>query len=412
MSPLKEEALWAVEATKRLELIAEVDTAVLFHSWNQHKRYLDHLRTAFGQEEALHAVAIKTQPHPAILAQVVQWGFGLEAASMEEVQLAIQAGCSPDRIVFDSPVKTRREIQECNSKYPGIRFNVNSLEELHRLPGSPSFPVGIRINPMVETGAPSVYHVSHNESKFGVPLAEKEAILEAIDHYPVVQLHVHSGSSMANLDSAVAAIRSILDVAQEANMRLENKGVSRRIHSIDIGGGLMPEELTDSPSAMEGYVAALRTSCPDLWDYRIITEFGQWSYFYTGYAISKVEYAVQRGDARVAYVHLGADFLLRDAYVKPRGIEFVPLAEAAHRPLQCTDIAGPLCFAGDYLQKGLDLPRLEEGDDLLMLHTGSNAYALWSRHCSRTIPMVLGVDFATAQITVLSPRTNPFLGTI
>lgn len=412
MSPLKEEALWAVTQLESTGHMTEADTAVLFHSWNQHKRYLDHLQSAFGQAHALHAVAIKTQPHPAILTQVVQWGFGLEAASMEEVHLAIHAGCPPERIVFDSPVKTRREIKECHALYPGIRFNVNSLEELDRLPETPSFPVGIRINPMVETGAPSVYHVSHNESKFGVPLTEKEAILSSIDRYPVEQLHVHSGSSMANLDSAVAAIRSILDVAAEANQRLAQSGQTRRIHSIDIGGGLMPEELTDRPSAMEGYVAALRANCPDLWNYRIITEFGQWSYFYTGYALSQVEYAVQRGDSRVAYVHLGADFLLRDAYVKPRGIDFVPLAEAAGRPLTRTDIAGPLCFAGDYLQKGLDMPRLEEGDNLLLLHTGSNAYALWSRHCSRTIPMVLGVDFAAAQITILSTRNNPFLGAI
>jgi diaminopimelate decarboxylase len=146
-----------------------------------------------------------------------------------------------------------------------------------------------------------------------------------------------------------------------------------------------------------------------LWSYQLITEFGQWSYFYTGYAYSDVEYAVQRGATRVAYVHVGADFLLRDAYVKPRGMEFIALGDAADRPIVRTDIAGPLCFAGDYLQKALLLPQLEEGDGLLMLNTGSNAYALWSRHCSRTIPAVLGVDSEALEIRRLSPRTNPFV---
>lgn len=409
MNTLREEALWAVEAARHEGWIGEGDTSVLFHSWTQQKRYLDHLTTAFSHPRALHAVAIKTQPHVEILRRVVAWGYGLEAASMEEVQLARKAGCPPERIVFDSPVKTRREIEQCQEELHGIRFNVNTLEELHRLPSRPHFPVGIRINPMVETGAPSVYHVSHDESKFGVPIAQKSALLEAILAFPVTQLHVHSGSSMARTESAVSAIRSVVDLAQEANGLLANAGLERRIDTLDIGGGLMPEILTDSPSAMIAYAQALRGTCPELWNYQLITEFGQWSYFYTGYAFSDVEYAVQRGGTRVAYVHLGADFLLRDAYVKPRGIEFIPLGDAAKRPIVRTDMAGPLCFAGDYLQKEVLLPQLEEGDGLLMLNTGSNAYALWSRHCSRTIPAVFGVDSEAREIRRLSPRSNPFI---
>ena len=328
---------------------------------------------------------------------------------MEEVQLALKAGCPTDRIVFDSPVKTRAEIAHCQQHLPGLRFNVNSLEELERLPEEPAFAVGIRVNPMVDTGAPSVYHVSHDESKFGVPIGQREALLAAIERYPVVQLHVHSGSSMAQLDSAVQAIQSVVALAQEANARLASMGLERRIHSIDIGGGVMPEVLGAAPSRMQGYAEALRSACPELWDFQIITEFGQWSYFYTGYAYSQVEYAVQRGETRVAYVHLGADFLLRDAYVKPRGLAFEVLGEGADRAAVRTDIAGPLCFAGDYLQKGVDLPKLEEGDALLMLNTGSNAYALWSRHCSRTIPAIYGVDFEAQRLDLLSTRFNPFL---
>ena len=74
-----------------------------------------------------------------------------------------------------------------------------------------------------------------------------------------------------------------------------------------------------------------------------------------------------------------------------------------------TDLAGPLCFAGDYLEKGLELPALQEGDEMLLLGTGSNAYALWSRHTSRTIPAMYGVDFKQGRVEELSPRFNPFL---
>jgi hypothetical protein len=46
---------------------------------------------------------------------------------------------------------------------------------------------------------------------------------------------------------------------------------------------------------------------------------------------------------------------------------------------------------------------------MLLMGTGSNAYALWSRHTSRSIPAMYGVDFAQRRLELLSERTNPFI---
>ena len=51
-------------------------------------------------------------------------------------------------------------------------------------------------------------------------------------------------------------------------------------------------------------------------------------------------------------------------------------------------LAGPLCFAGDYPQKGVALPPLAGGDYVVFHDTGANSLALWSRHCSRLVPPV------------------------
>ena len=110
-------------------MVGPEDTALIFHSWTTHRKYLTHLKEAFNHHNANHAIAVKTNPHPAILAQLVDWGFGLECASMEEVYLALQAGCPGPKIVFDSPVKTKHEIRICheNPDLHGILVNVNSL---------------------------------------------------------------------------------------------------------------------------------------------------------------------------------------------------------------------------------------------------------------------------------------------
>jgi len=422
--------MWALQETKEQDMIdTDDDTALIFHSWTEHRKYLNHLKNTFensGHENCLHAIAVKTNPHPAVLKQLVHWGFGLECASMEEVQLAVNAGCPGSKIVFDSPVKTKNEIRICNEsmKLRGIIVNVNSLEELDRIPTNPNFVLGLRINPLVDTGTPEMFQVSGNESKFGTPISDKAQILDAIVKYPVTQLHVHSGTAMKDLSVAVSAITSVVNIATEANEYLRRNGiVDRQIVGVDIGGGLRPEILQDdhdtSPSRMEYYVSELKKSAPELWNnnMKLITEFGQWSYFYSGYVYSKIEYALQRGHTNVVYVHVGADMFMRDVYTgKNRGIDFVPIKKNSSTAADTccfTDIAGPLCFAGDYLEQQIEnFPKLEEDDELLLLNTGSNAFGLWSRHCSRTIPKVIGVDLDTNNVFQMSPRRNPHVANI
>ncbi len=406
MKALKEEALWTVKQLSEIQKTE--DTALIFQSWNQLEKYLSHLKKVFSSFDALHAIAIKTNPHPAVLRYIVSKGFGLEAASMEEVEMAISAGIDPINLVFDSPVKTKSEIIACHNLYPEIKLNLNSLDELNRIPENPNFTIGLRINPMTETGSPELYHVSHDESKFGEPISNREAIHNACLNYPISQLHVHSGSALGNLQNAVNAIAEVVALADEINELLSINKITRRIQRIDIGGGLKPELLSEEPSQMMKYADMLYNQT-DLRKYQVVTEFGQWCHFYCGFALSEVEYVLQRGKKQLAYVHLGADFLLRDAYVKPRGIEFVALNknfEVNEESFETTDIAGPLCFAGDYLQKDAQIPKLKEGDHLLMLGTGSNSYALWSRHCSRAIPKIIGVDFEKQQLAILSERTK------
>jgi len=442
---LKEEALWAIRQLEKQDLMGPEDTAVIFHSWTQHRKYLTHLNETFDKaaasasasasnthpepQKALHAIAVKTNPHPGNLQQLVQWGFGLECASMEEVYLAMQAGCPGPKIVFDSPVKTRHELRICheNPALHGIIVNVNCVEELERIPDEPNFVVGLRINPLVDTGTSAMFQVSGDESKFGTPICMDDDIMDAIRKYPITQLHVHSGTAMQDLSVAVEAITKVVNVATAANAMLAQETTTkRRIVGVDIGGGLRPEVFTpEDPSRqqsrMEYYVSELSQAAPDLFNgtLKCITEFGAWSYFYSGFVYSQVEYALQRGHTTVAYVHVGADMFLRDIYTgKQRGIDFVPVKhnkatydyeQITDPDLVTTDIAGPLCFAGDYLQQQIEFPRLSEGDGLLLLNTGSNAYGLWSRHCSRTTPQVIGVDMDSSLVFPMSPRHNPYL---
>jgi diaminopimelate decarboxylase len=92
-----------------------------------------------------------------VLRRCVERGVGLEAASWEEVALAVAAGCEPSRIDYDSPAKTFTEIARALEL--GAHGNADSLDELDRIidlrrdyPDSTA-TVALRVNPVVGGGS-------------------------------------------------------------------------------------------------------------------------------------------------------------------------------------------------------------------------------------------------------------------
>ena len=353
------------------------DTAAIVTHLPRLKERLGHLTASMPGIQ--HSIAIKTNPQIELLRTIVEWGYGLEAASIEEVRKAKNAGCPVDQIVFDSPVKTRSEIAEV-AYDSGMLVNVNTISELERFPADATCVLGIRINPQVHAGSPEMFDVSKNESKFGVPISNQSELIQAALKFPVRALHIHSGSQMQNLEAQKEALIGLRDMALTINAQSPGK-----IHTLDIGGGL-PSEAIEGQTQMAKYGLMVQDVFRGT-AFKLVTEFGQWVHATGGFAISAIEYVVQPD--RI-FIHLGADFFMRDAYTRARQFPLAVLSSKGRwrlgepRPF---DIAGPLCFAGDYLAQKKNLPSdLQESDYLVIDETGANTYALWSRHCSRTVP--------------------------
>lgn len=390
---------WASSVWKRIRasgLLEEEDSAVIYYSTNRLRARLDQLRAVFADDEAIHTVAIKTNPHPQVLEQIVKAGFGLEAASFEEVKLAVDAGASFDRITYNSPVKTRRELAFCEANYPGLRLNANSLEELERIEPDTRMNVGLRINPLIQAGSQDLYNVSGAESKFGVPIDQRQAIIDQIIRFRVNTLHLHVGSQIGEIDKVVDAILAVVELADALNGKRGEEDGAALIKFINIGGGIPAgADEAESLETMRNYVGLIRSRVPALSSgrYRLITEFGQWVHKHNGLVFSQVEYVKRLRDKSIAYVHVGADLFLREAYTGLNPLDFICFDEAGEllgRAGEAVryDIAGPLCFNGDYLGKNRLLPVLNSGDLIAIPSTGANNYGLWSRHCSRRIPSI------------------------
>lgn len=387
-------------------------SSAIFHHLGLMRARIAALQAAFPGQ-TLHAIAIKANPVVEILREAVRAGAGLEAASIEEVELALAAGCSAERVIFDSPAKTRDEI--AHALRLGVYLNVDNFDELERIAeliasGRSTSPIGLRVNPMVGGGAIQQTSVSVAGSKFGVPLnTDRTKIIAAFaQHAWLTGLHVHAGSQGCRLPLLADAVERIAELRREI---LSSTG--RAIGNFDIGGGLPTVYRTGdtAPSAAE-YARMLEQRVPDLFsaDVRLVTEFGRAIQANCGIAASRVEYV--KPEQRLAVIHLGADFLLRPVY-RPEdwAHEFFVLDRHGvpkSGPASPVTLAGPLCFAGDLIAREVLLPRLETGDWVVIRDIGAYTLSMWSRHCSRGIPAVHGyVPGEGGQLRLLRAAERP-----
>jgi diaminopimelate decarboxylase len=386
-----------VAAARARGLFSDAAPAVLFHDLGRMRARLRRVAAAFPAG-TLHAVAIKANPLVEVLRALVAAGAGLEAASWEEVRLALAAGCPPERLVFDSPAKTRTELAEALRL--GVHVNADNAAELERIAAlGPRGGVGLRVNPQVGAGTIGLTSVADQVSKFGVPLDDPD-LPALLDRFPwLTGLHVHVGSQGCGLPLLVEGVRRVWALR------------TPRTTTFDLGGGLpfayRPGEIAPTP---EAYVAALRAAIPDLFDgsVRLVTEFGRALQAPCGWAASRVEYVKRAGEVSIATLHLGGDLLVRATLLPHQWHHELAVLDPEGRlksheaPSGRWMIAGPLCFGGDVLARDLTLPPIEPGDLVLIRDVGAYALSHWSRNCSRGLPPVLGYD--GPEVRVLRPR--------
>ena len=391
--------------------LVSADRAVVFHDLGRMRRRIARLRDAFPAT-ALHALAIKANPLIEVLRAAVNEGMGLEAASLEEVYLAEAAGCPPEHVVFDSPAKTLAELEQALQM--GVCVNADNFAELDRIDAllrdrGTTATIGLRVNPLVGQGTIATTSVAGRESKFGVPISDHAEILRAFGRYRwLTGLHAHVGSQGCEHERLIEAARRLADLTRDID-QIDGQ----RVEWLDIGGGLATvyRESDIGLPDIGAFAAQLRDRVPELYQpqLRVVTEYGRAIQAGCGVAFSRVEYVKP---ASTAVVHFGADLFLRWVY-HPHDWSHELLAFDEHgnpktSPQAATTIAGPLCFGGDILGHDVMLPQVEPGDWIGVRDVGAYTLGLWSRHCSRGMPLVLGYDGdRPPSLSILRPAETP-----
>lgn len=342
---------------------------------------VDDLKSAFSPN-FYHTFAVKANALRNVLIRLQQLGIGAEVASPGELELAVSAGFSADRIIFDSPAKTRADLRRCLQD--GISFNLDNEQELARVdelikeyPDTDAV-IGFRVNPQIGSGKISSTSTATSTSKFGYALADgdnRNRLKQIYADRPWLKsMHTHSGSQGCPLELMAQGISVITELCEEINAQAGTQQIER----IDIGGGLPVNFKSDevTPTFAE-YAAVLKDAVPVLFTdkYQVKTEFGRAIAAKNGFMITRVEYTKEMGGRFIATTHAGAQVMTRTAFLPEswpvRAEGYKPDGELRTENVVETDVAGPCCFAADLVAKKVMMPKLKPDDYVVVYDTGA-----------------------------------------
>ncbi|MDE2445692.1 MAG: type III PLP-dependent enzyme [Alphaproteobacteria bacterium] len=311
--------------------------------------------------------AVKANPAPEILKALADLGSCFDTASVVEIEMALSAGATPNRISFGNTIKKERDIAKAHA-YGVSLFAVDSIEEVEKVArAAPGARVFCRI---LTDGAGAEWPLSR---KFGCdPSMAKDVLMHAHRRgLGAYGISFHVGSQQTRLgawDTALAQAKSIFD-------EMAAEGVT--LSMVNLGGGFPTKYLKAVPGTNsyanaihEGLEKHFGNAIPDT-----IIEPGRGMVGNAGVIKAEVVLVSKKhanDNLRWVYLDIGKFGGLAET-----------MDEAIRYPITTTHgdcakapcvIAGPTCDSADvlYEKAPYDLPlALNVGDEVLIESTGA-----------------------------------------
>lgn len=381
-------------------IAAEIGTPVYVYSQATLERHFQVLQEAFRAHQPLIAFAVKANGNLAVLALLARLGAGADVVSAGEIERALGAGIPAERIIFSGVGKTADELRYALAL--GLhQINVESPAELALLESlakdAGACPaIALRVNPDIGAGGHSKITTGQGSSKFGVSLAEAEALYARAGASGVLRpvgLAMHIGSQIRDLQPLEEAIGLI----RAAGERLRARGLP--VLRLDLGGGLAaPYAQEDDLPGPQAYAQAVTRALAGF-DAALILEPGRVIAANAGVLLTRVIRVQERPMRRIIVLDAGMNDLLRPALYDARH-EILAVRAAGDAPLQGADFVGPVCESSDCFAENARAAPLSQGDLACIMTAGAYGASMSSSYNARPLlPEVLvhGTDFAVVR---------------
>jgi len=346
------------------------------HIEAQYRSYTDALQGT----EHLVCFAVKANSNLGVLNVLARLGAGFDIVSGGELERVLAAGGRADRVVFSGVGKNREDMRRALEV--GVHcFNVESTDELERLQVVAAemgkvAPISLRVNPDVDAGTHPYISTGLKENKFGIAIADAEAIYVRAAQLPnldVVGVDCHIGSQLTTVDPFLDALDRLLALVD----RLAECGIHLR--HLDLGGGVGVRYRDEEPPLVADYIKAIRERVGTR-DLALVFEPGRYIVANAGALLTRVEYLKHTEHKDFAIIDAAMNDLIRPAlYQAWMGVSAVTPRAGEGRAY---DLVGPICETGDFLAKDRVL-NLAEGDLLAVQSAGAYGFVMSSNYNTR-----------------------------
>ncbi len=330
------------------------------------------LSAAQGLARVLYSV--KANSHPRILQRFVRAGLGLECVSPAEVDLALEAGATPEQVLFTPNFAPRGDYEYGLQK--GVQVTLDSLFPLENwsamFAGAQLF---LRLDPGEGHGHHEFVRTAGSNSKFGIAHAELERVARLVEEAgaTVVGLHAHVGSGILDSGGWSRTARYLASAMEHFP----------KVRTLDLGGGLgvveRPGMAPLDVAALDESLQRVRNEFPhlDLW-----MEPGRFLVARAGVLLARVTQVKEKGAVTYVGIETGMNSLIRPALYGAYH-EIVNLSRLDEACTQIAHVVGPICETGDTLGHARPLAPAVEGDVLLIATTGAYGRVMSSSYNSR-----------------------------
>ncbi|NND06182.1 MAG: diaminopimelate decarboxylase [Saprospiraceae bacterium] len=343
-------------------------------------RQYNMLKDAFSVKNLTLNYACKALTNISILRHLRNLGAGLDAVSIGEVKIALQAGFLPRQIVFTPSSVSIKEYQEAVDL--GVRINIDNLETLSYFgEHMPDLPVCVRINPHIMAGGNKKISVGHIDSKFGISIHQIDKITEIRTRYKmqIEGVHMHTGSDILNVQVFLQATDILFHAAAEFP----------DLSYIDFGSGFKvkykPDDVeTDIAIFGQEMSNKFNTFCSEIGrELELMFEPGKFLVSESGYFLAKTN-VIKRTPSNV-FVGLDSGFnhLIRPMfYDSYHGVLNISNPGG---PEKIYSLVGYICET-DTFAWNRPVPEVSVGDIIAFKNAGAYCYMMSSNYNTRCRP--------------------------
>jgi diaminopimelate decarboxylase len=348
---------------------------------------VDRLQSAFAGQPFAEFFAVKALPNLTILRILHEQGLGMECSSIAELDLAHDCGARGEQLFFTSNNTVREEFAAALALDAIV--NVDDISLLDKLPSAPEV-LSMRFNPGPERVGDRLIG-SPLEAKFGV---RRDQLVDAYAQARELGserfgLHAMIASNVLTAGPLLATIEMLLDLEETLRRKL---GIT--LEFINAGGGLGIPYRPDDPCldlhALGRGADQLLAAHAQRTGRRptLFLEAGRAITGPHGVLVTRVINRMSKW-REYAGVDAGIAALMRVA-MYPDAHHHVTLnGDDGGRPLERIDVVGSLCENNDKFAVQRELPRLDEGDLLLVHDTGAHSLAMGFNYNGRLRPQEL-----------------------